>query len=406
MQNSFIEFIDTYRQRTSIPSYQYPYLLQTIHTDYVENMAYGQCPTVTAAIHPTTSHVKIEPVEIIEKPKRKIILENIEIKTIQDLIDLAEKYPPPKKHEEYSVDIETIHLILPELRAIQQMIGMNSIKETLLDQLLYFMQKLHVKTKETADSDFKHTVIYGPPGTGKTEIAKHMGTMYSKIGAFSSVSNGGSNSKFKKVTRSDLVAGFLGQTAIKTQKVIDESLGGVLFIDEAYSLAPRGDSSSNDSFSKECIDTLCENMSAHKEDWMVIIAGYEEELKTTFFRSNIGLESRFLWRFKIDSYSPHELAQMYEKKVADQGWILEISVSKLEQFFKTRMNDFKHYGRDVESLFTYTKIAHGRKQFGHMDGDQIRHISIDNLNSGFQMFLNHRHEKTQEPPSVLFSMYL
>jgi Holliday junction resolvasome RuvABC ATP-dependent DNA helicase subunit len=89
------------------------------------------------------------------------------------------------------------------------------------------MQELHITNKE---SDFKHTVLYGPPGTGKTEIAKIIGTMYSKIGILK-------NNVFKKVTRNDMVAGYLGQTAIKTKKVIDECLGGVLFIDEAYSLA-------------------------------------------------------------------------------------------------------------------------------------------------------------------------
>jgi SpoVK/Ycf46/Vps4 family AAA+-type ATPase len=161
-----------------------------------------------------------------------------------------------------------------------------------------------------------------------------------------------------------LLAGYLGQTAIKTQKIINESLGGVLFIDEAYALAPKGDSSNGDSFSKECIDTLCENMSVHKENWMVIIAGYENELKNTFFKTNAGLESRFLWRFYIDNYSWKELVQIYEKKVKEQGWKLDMEISKLEKFIKDNMDHFKYYGRDMESLFTYGKIAHARKQFG------------------------------------------
>ena len=104
---------------------------------------------------------------------------------------------------------------------------------------------------------------------------------------------------FKKVTRSDLVAGYLGQTAIKTTDVIKECLGGVLFIDEAYAL---GNPEKRDIFSKECIDTICEALSNYKDNLMVIIAGYETDLNECFFNYNQGLNSRFTWRFKTDDY--------------------------------------------------------------------------------------------------------
>ncbi|NBR98478.1 MAG: AAA family ATPase, partial [Betaproteobacteria bacterium] len=113
-------------------------------------------------------------------------------------------------------------------------------------------------------------------GTGKTEIAKIIGQIFSKLGILK-------KGTFRKVTRSDLIAGYLGQTAIKTNDVINDCLGGVLFIDEAYSL---GNSEKKDSFSKECIDTLCEALSNHKDNFMVIIAGYENELKECFFNYN------------------------------------------------------------------------------------------------------------------------
>ena len=115
---------------------------------------------------------------------------------------------------------------------------------------------------------------------------------------------------FKKVTRADLIAGYLGQTAIKTRKVIEECLGGVLFIDEAYAL---GNNEKSDSFSKECIDTLCEALSDHKDELMIIIAGYEKELKKCFFEYNEGLESRFVWRFSTEEYSPQELRKIFIK---------------------------------------------------------------------------------------------
>lgn len=400
--------MNNYKEYSYVPGDEYITILKNIQDNYVENMGYGQSEKCDKILSPLKM-IHLTNTEIIEKPKQKIHIENIEIHNIQDLLDLAHKYPS-NKNTEYNVQIEMIHCIKDELNQINNMIGIESIKSSLLDQILYFMQKLDqpvfVKNekeieKETnnenekqSESDYKHTIIYGPPGTGKTEIANIMGKMYSKMGVLS-------KNTFKKVTRSDLVAGYLGQTAIKTQKVINESLGGVLFIDEAYALAPKGDSNSGDSFSKECIDTLCENMSAHKENWMVIIAGYENELKETFFRTNVGLESRFIWRFYIDDYSAKELAQIYEKKIKQQGWKLDVELSKLEKFIKENMAHFKYYGRDIETLFTYTKIVHGRKQFGK-SADKLKCISMENIKDGFQMFLKHRENRCKEKSNVDF----
>jgi SpoVK/Ycf46/Vps4 family AAA+-type ATPase len=186
------------------------------------------------------------------------------------------------------------------------------------------------------NQDFLHTVISGPPGTGKTEIAKLMGKIYSKLGILS-------KGTFKKVTRSDLIAGYLGQTAIKTREVVQESLGGVLFIDEAYSL---GNTEKRDSFSKECIDTLCEALSDHKDNWMVIIAGYEEELNDCFFNYNRGLDSRFTWRFHTDEYGAEELYLIFLKKVNDIGWIVLKSEREKKidvKWFEKNKNHFKRF---------------------------------------------------------------
>lgn len=394
-KNNFIEFIDTYKERTYISPYQYQNILYESHKNFNENIYYGQY-IKESAVSPETEHMEIiTPVETVEKPKRNITIENIEINDISDLIQLAEKYPDIP-NTEYNIDLITIRNILPELKCINQMIGMHSIKISIVEQLLYFIQKLHVNKTE---GDFKHTIICGPPGTGKTEIAKLIGQMYSKIGILKS-------NIFKKATRSDLVAGFLGQTAIKTQKLIDECIGGVLFIDEAYSLAPSTKSNS-DSFSKECIDTLCENLSTHKEDLMVIIAGYKHELEDTFFRVNRGLESRFIWRFIIDNYTYSELTDIFIKKVNEQEWILDIDKTVLQEFIKQNQPEFKHYGRDMESLFTYTKISHGRKQFGKSE-ETKRHLILENLEDGFKMFQRHKMEKETEKDniqSILYSMY-
>jgi SpoVK/Ycf46/Vps4 family AAA+-type ATPase len=237
-----------------------------------------------------------------------------------------------------------------------------------------------------------HTVIYGPPGSGKTEVAKIIGRIFSNLGIL--------NKKiFKKVSRNDLVAGYLGQTAIKTKDMIKASLGGVLFIDEAYSL---GNSEKKDSFAKECVDTLCEALSEHKQNWMVIIAGYEKELNDCFFSLNEGLNSRFTWRFKLDAYKPCELKAIYVKQVRDYGWSIaakgvdagagadaetgaDADVLPLS-WFESRMDYFTTYGRDMETLFTKTKIAHSRRVFC-LPMSEKKIITFADLENGFKLFI-------------------
>ena len=119
--------------------------------------------------------------------------------------------------------MKSIHNIKKPLGELNNMIGMNGLKDSIVDQIVFFVQNLHVN-KNALNPDFMHTCIYGPPGTGKTEIAKIMGKIFSSLGVLN-------KNYFKKVTRADLIAGYLGQTAMKTRDVIKDALGGVLFID-------------------------------------------------------------------------------------------------------------------------------------------------------------------------------
>ena len=215
----------------------------------------------------------------ISHKKYKINIDN-KINSLEDILDITNMYPVIE-NVEYNINLEILHKIKEPLQKLSSMIGIVDIKNNIIEQILYYLQGLH------NNNDYLHTVICGPPGTGKTEVSKIIGEIFMKIGILQ-------NNKFMKVTRSDLIAGFLGQTAIKTKKVIDECLGGVLFIDEVYSL---GNSDKSDSFSKECIDTLCEALSNHKNNIMVIVAGYEKEIKNCFSSYIEGLESRFIWKY-------------------------------------------------------------------------------------------------------------
>jgi len=311
------------------------------------------------------------------------------INNISDILRIIGEHPY-QDNLEYNIDVKSLHNIKDELTRLDAMIGMETMKRSIVDQLLYFLQDLHIGNNV---SEFKHTVIYGPPGTGKTEIAKIIGTMYSKLGVLK-------KNVFRKVTRSDLVAGYLGQTAIKTKKVIEECLGGVLFIDEAYSLANGHD---QDSYSKECLDILCESLSDHKEDLMVIIAGYEEELNNTFFRVNKGLESRFIWRFKMDEYSPKEMMKIFKKQVVESGWTFESEDVLQERWFSEKKEEFKYFGRDMELLFTYTKICHSRRIYGK-DKEVRKKISLCDINEGYQVFM--KNKKRKEENHFMHSIYV
>ena len=324
----------------------------------------------------------------IDVEKEQVVID-ASMQSLSDIISIVQKNEYNPSYE-YNIDLKSLHNIKDELIELNNMIGMETLKKSVLEQLVYFSQELHLGDNI---SDFKHTVIYGPPGTGKTEIAKIIGKMYSKLGILK-------NNVFKKVTRSDLVAGYLGQTAIKTKKVITETLGGVLFIDEAYSLASRED---NDIYSKECIDTLCEALSDHKNDLMVIIAGYEDELNETFFRINRGMESRFIWRFKIDEYSSKELMSIFKKKVKEQEWAFENEDSIKEKWFNEKKSKFKGYGRDMELLLLYVKVAHGKRIYGKSK-DLRKKISLDDLNNGFETFEKNKNVKTI--PEYLKSIYM
>ena len=351
---------------------------------------------------------------VLNRPEPKPIIKHhvtidAEINNIGDLLKLIDTYPDDKETK-YNINMGILHKIKEPLMNLNNMIGMKYLKENIVDQILFYIQNLHKPfIRETGiqidtGNDFMHTVIYGPPGTGKTEIAKIMGQLFTKIG----VLNKGT---FKKVTRSDLVAGFLGQTAIKTKDVIKECLGGVLFIDEAYSL---GSPEKRDSFSKECIDTLCEALSDHKDNLMVIIAGYETELNECFFGSNQGLKSRFTWRFKTDNYSAEDLYHIFIKKVKNAGWEILDSNDKDNdkvidvKWFEKHKQTFKFYGRDIETLFAKVKIAHSRRVFC-LDDLVKQKITINDLNKGYAMFLKNDSSDSKRDDNmrqIISSMYM
>jgi len=317
---------------------------------------------------------------------------DVEINDVGDLLELISKYKI-EENIQYNINMKSLHDIKEHLIELNNMIGMKQLKKDVVDQILYFIQGLNKNTKklnemidiEVTNSDYMHTVIYGPPGTGKTEIARILGKLFSKLGILS-------NGTFKKVTRSDLIAGYVGQTSLKTRTVINESLGGVLFIDEAYAL---GNNEKKDSFSKECIDTICEALSDNKDNLMVIIAGYENELKECFFNYNQGLESRFTWRFKTDAYTGEDLYNIFIKKVNELGWSINAKSNINPDWFVKNSEMFTFYGRDIETFLAKTKIAHSKRVFCKCDSEK-KTLTLEDMEKGLQTYLLNNETKNKK----------
>jgi SpoVK/Ycf46/Vps4 family AAA+-type ATPase len=309
---------------------------------------------------------------IIEKEYVKI---DKEINSLSDLIELGKLY---ESNKTYNIDLEILSKLVEPLSDLNNMIGMDSVKQDMVDHILFRIQKLDLENQ-----DMMHTIIQGPPGVGKTEVAKIIGRVYLAMGILK-------NDKFIKARRSDLVAGYLGHTAKATQKMIDSANGGILFIDEVYSLGNR---EKRDSFAKECIDTINENLTEKKTDFICIIAGYKDEINECFFAYNAGLERRFPIRFTIEPYKPEEIFLIFKKKVVDNEWSLDDSIQL--KFFEENYVNFKFYGGDMEVLFSKCKRAHSRRVFASEQNEKKK-LNLTDLERGYELFKSHRSLKENE----------
>jgi hypothetical protein len=162
----------------------------------------------------------------------------------------------------------------------------------------------------------------------------------------------------KIVSREDFVGGFLGQTAMKTEKLLKDSIGKVLFIDEAYSLI----NDEKDSYGREALCVLNRFMSEHPSELIIIFAGYKEMLDSTIFYYQPGLKRRCAWNFEIKGYSENGLAKIFESQLKENDWALDPKLD-IVKFFKNHLNEFPNYGGDTLRLAFYTKICYSSEVF-------------------------------------------
>ena len=313
------------------------------------------------------------------------------VEKLDDLLFLDRYYVTKyDKRKSSNINFYNIHKIARPIRKLVAMVGIEEVKSQILSVCVFFLQKFDVKNQ-----DMLHTVVYGGPGVGKTRFINILGEIYASLGVLE-------HGKVMNVKRSDLIGQYLGHTAIKTRKVIEEAKGGVLVIDEAYSL---GDTEQRDSFSRECIDTLNQYLSEAKQDFVCVIAGYKHELETRFFKSNPGLQRRFPFRFSIPDYSAAQLREIFIKIVEDSGWAVDDEV-KTSKLFDDHKAHFEFNGGDMETLFTKIKFFHSMRVFSKPK-DEKKVITMDDLKEGMITFTNSDKAKTDKLERSLIShLYL
>jgi hypothetical protein len=322
----------------------------------------------------------------------------MDVETLDDLIHLGKKVGTEFKLEpyiEYNIDLAMIQDLLPEMEDLNAMIGQDEFKKQVVTLILYYSMRLNRK-----NDDLLHTAIYGEPGIGKTEFAQKLAKIYLKLGVLR-------NNIFRKVRRSDLIAGFLGQTALKTAEVLKSVRGGVLFIDEAYSIGNSSGKDTQDSYSKECLDLINQSLTEMREGddkyFILMIAGYKDELKRNFFGMNDGLERRFSIHFTMEPYNAKELVDIFIKKVLENGWGVERG-ALTEEFMKEHYANFKFFGGDMELLFVKCKITHSKNLLAGKS--KIRRcISETDVKDGFALFLKNS-SGADSMTSLIKSMYI
>ena len=338
-------------------------------------------PSPTPASPPITRRVK----------KIKQEYKHISIQNLDQLIEFSDKITL-KDVSKYNFDVKTLYYLNKPLKKLKNMIGMENVKKNIVDQILFHLQGLDCR-----NNHMMHTVIYGPPGVGKTELGKILGEIYCELNVLDQ-----NNYKFNIIKRSDLVGRYLGETSIKTQTVIDNCKGGVMFIDEVYSL---GSSENRDSFAKECIDVLNQNLSEGKSEFICIIAGYKDSVDKHFFAQNAGLERRFPYRYIIDDYSASELKQIFLGLIEKCDWKILNEQEIKDDFFEENKDYFKFNGGDLENYLEQVKISHSKRVFG-LHNSEKKILTHKDFELGFQAYkLNNKQKKSEEKYEIPMFMY-
>lgn len=281
------------------------------------------------------------------------------------------------------------------MEELNELIGLQTVKHDVEELVgLAKIRKMREEKGMKSVPVSLHLVFSGNPGTGKTTVARILGKLYKDIGILST-------GQMIETDRSGLVAGYVGQTAIKTQKKIQEAMGGILFIDEAYTLNQK-----DESFGQEAIDTILKAMEDHRDEFVVIVAGYTQLMKD-FVESNPGLKSRFNKFFEFPDYTSDELQQIFELQCNKYQYKLtdEADAAVRKEIIRLEEQKGENFAnaREVRNLFEkiITNQAARVSALEEVDEEMLSTITIDDLTDEFEEELKARAAREAEVEEAL-----
>ena len=268
---------------------------------------------------------------------------------------------------------------------LDELIGLNSVKKEVrsLANFVKLQKQREEQGLKTAKVSY-HLVFYGSPGTGKTTVARIVGRIYKDLGVLK-------KGHTVETDRGGLVAKYMGQTALKTDTVIQQALDGVLFIDEAYALVPEGDNGQD--YGQEAIATLLKRMEDYRDRLVVIIAGYKDEMQR-FIDSNPGLQSRFNRYIDFPDYSADELSDIFKMYMKKNQYTLAADAEDYlkEQFEYAVANKDRNFGnaRFARNVFEKTIQQQANRLAGqtNLSKSQLTELTVDDLKDGFSARTN------------------